>query len=177
MIYKYQNSVGVDREIEHLQDWIYSKLTVLGYTDYECYGRAFLNPNPRIKDKKEFQIAIDGKEYIPIMPMDDKHLMQSFFHLKGVTHKDLAEAKVVLFFGINIKKEFDNTSRHDEDTILDIMSVIHVNPPSFQLGEVKRGVKDVFSEYNIDVQERDNISEYLVCSFDLTVTYIHEHNC
>ena len=175
MIYKYQNSIGVDKEIEHLQDWLYSKMSALGYTDYECYGRAVLNENPRDKTKREFQIALDGKEYQPIVAMNDKHAMTSFFYLKSNEHKDLMEAKVVLFFGININKEFDGTSRHDEDAIIDIASVIHVNPPSFQLGEIKRGVKEVFGEYNIVTQERDNMSDYLVCSFSLSVTYLHEH--
>ena len=63
----------------------------------------------------------------------------------------------------------------DEDALMDILNVLHVNPPSFIVGEIKTGTKDVYGEFNINTQDRDNMSDYMVCSFTLDVTYLHQY--
>jgi len=173
--YLKNNAVGLDKEINHLIDWIYDKLVNdFSWTDYECYGRAYLNKNPREEGKNIFEVSISGKDYKEVL-MDDKHAVSSFFYKKKLVQNELAEATVVLFFNINLKKLLSqSTTRLDEDAIIDILNSLHVNPASFKVGEIKIGTKDVFGEYNINTQARDDMSDFMVCSVELTVTYIHQ---
>jgi hypothetical protein len=176
MKYLKNNAVGLDKEINRLQDWIYDKLlTEFLWTDYECYGRAYLNKNPMDANKNVFEISVDGKNYKEVL-MDDKHTVTSFFYRKKLVQGELSEATVVLFFSINLKKLFSqSTTRMDEDAIQDILNVLHVNPASFKCVEVKIGTENVYNEYNINTQDRDNYSDFMVCSVELTVTYINEY--
>ena len=60
------NAVGLDKEINHLQEWLYDRLlNDFAWSDYECYGRAYLNKNPRVDgDKKNiFEVSVNGKDY------------------------------------------------------------------------------------------------------------------
>ena len=174
--YLKSGAVGLDKEINHLIDWIYDRLvTDFSWTDYECYGRAYLNKNPRTEGKNIFEVSTNGKDYKEVL-MDDKHAVSSFFYKKKLTQNELAEATVVLIFNINLKKLLgQKATRMDEDAIIEILNSLHVNPSNFKVGEIKTGTKDVFSEFNIDAQDRDNMSDYMVCSVELTVNYIHQY--
>ena len=174
--YLKNNAVGLDKEINHLQDWLYDQLTtVFSWSDYECYGRAYLNKSPRDEKKNIFEVATNGKDYSEIT-MDDMHAVTSFFYKKKQEHTDITKATVILFFNINLKKLLNQSGeRMDEDALMDILNVLHVNPPSFIVGEIKTGTKDVYGEFNINTQDRDNMSDYMVCSFTLDVTYLHQY--
>jgi hypothetical protein len=176
-VYLKNNAVGLDKEINHLQEWLYDRLlNEFSWTDYECFGRAYLNKNPRVDgDKKNiFEVSVNGKDYAEIT-MDDRHAVTSFFFKKKQEHTDITKATVVLFFNLNLVKLLGQSGeRMDEDALMDILNVLHVNPPSFVVGEIRNGTKDVYGEYNINVQERDNMSDYMVCSYELTVTYLHQ---
>lgn len=166
------NAVGLDKEINNLIEWLYSELTTeYSWTDFECYHRAYLNTNPRESGKNIFEIPIDGKDYQEIT-MDDKHNATSFFYKKSLNSGELVEANVVLFFNINLKKLLgQSTTRMDEDVLMDIVNVLNDNPVTSKIGAVKTGTKDVYSEFNIISQIRDDMSDYMVCSVDLTITY------
>ena len=129
-------------------------------------------------DKKNiFEVSVNGKDYAEIT-MDDRHAGSSFFYKKkaGVTDGGLSSATVILFFNLNLVKLLgQSNTRMDENAIIDILNVLHINPSSFQIGDIKTGTKDVYSEYNINVQDRDNMSEYMVCSIEMTVNFIHQY--
>jgi hypothetical protein len=166
------NAVGLDKELNNLQEWLYDTLlSEFSWTDYECYGRAYLNSNPREAGKYIFELPIDGKDYKDIM-MDDTHAVSSFFYKKSLNNGELAEATVVLFFNINLKKLLgQSATRMDEDAIMDILNVINDNPVTSKTGAVKTTTKEVYSEFNINFQDRDNMSDFMVCSIELTITY------
>jgi hypothetical protein len=174
--YLKSGAVGLDKEINHLQDWIYDRLvTDFSWTDYECYGRAYLNKNPRTEGKNIFEVSTNGKDYKEVL-MDDKHAVSSFFYKKDLVQNELAEATVLLFFNINLKKLLgQKATRMDEDAIIEILNCIHINPPGFKTGKVKIGTKDVYSEFNIDTQSRDDLSDYMVCSFELAISYSEQY--
>jgi len=174
MLYLRNKPIGIDKQISHLQEWLYDNLTSLGWTDYDCYGRAYLNKNPRDNKNNVFEISLNSKDYKEIT-FDDKHNATSFFYLKDNHVNELSEATVVLIFSLNLKKLFNNSlDRRDEEAVMEITSILHVNPPSFKLTKINRITNDVYKDFTIDAQDRDNMSENFVCSFEMTVNYIHE---
>lgn len=175
-LYLKDNAVGLDKEINHLQEYLYDKLVNdFSWSDYECYGRAYLNLNPRVKDKNIFELSVNGKDYKDSL-LNDKHTVNSFFYKKKLVIDDLAKATVILFFNINLKKLYNQTvTRLDEDVIFDLQNVLRINPPAFSVGEIKIGTKDVYGEYNINYQDRDNVSDYMVCSIELTTNYLNQY--
>ena len=178
-LYKKNNPVGIDKEIAHLQDHIYAKLLGYGWSDYNCYGRAMVNKNPREDKQNTIEVDTDNKNYKEVL-LDDKHIATSFFVLtKPVEYGELAKGYVSLIFQINLKKLFSGIKnrRPDEEAIMDIVEFLHVNPPSFKLVEVKMGVDDVYKDLGIVVNQRDNMSDFLVCRFDMTTTFIHHYEC
>ena len=171
MIHLNPNNKGVDQQINNLMNWMYPEFVKLGWSDYECYGRAFRNKNPRNDKVGILEIPINSKDYKDVT-MDDKHTCSSFFVLKNIEFKALAEATVSIIFQINIKKLYNSTQTiEDEKAINDILTVLHYNPSLFKVGKIKRGVSEVYSEYNINTQDRDSMSSYSVFSFDAVVTY------
>lgn len=174
--YLKSDAVGIDKVINQLQDWLYDSLTTTyGWSGYECYGRARLQKNPRVEDRNVFEYPLNGKDYLQ-MGMDDKVMATSFFHRKELSHDEVTGATVVLFFNINLKKLLNqSSSRLDEDAIMDVLNVLSVNPPNFKVGIIKQGTEDVYSEYNVLAQDRDNYSDFVVFSIELTGTFLHKY--
>jgi len=174
--YLKNNAVGLDKKLNELQEWIYDKLvTDYSWSDFECYGRAYLNKNPREQEKKVFEVAVNGKDYKEIT-MDDKHTVTSYFYKTRLEQGEITKATVVLFFNINLKKLFNQSAtRMDEDAVNDILNVLSINAPGFELGEIKTGTENVYGSYGINSQDRDNMSDYMVCSVEMTITYLHNY--
>lgn len=67
--------VGIDLTISKIQKSIYDNLVLLGWTNYEAYGRAVLNP--KNKDRIP-EVAVGRKEYKEVL-FSDKFNATSFF--------------------------------------------------------------------------------------------------
>jgi hypothetical protein len=168
---RYTAPKGLDREIDMLQVRLYDYLILKGWTSYNCYPRAYVNTKGKTA---VIEYSVNSKDYQEIL-LNDKINASSFFILTSSNKKDLRleKANLSLIFQINLSKiKTAITSRiADEDVINNITTFLFKQPYSIRLLNVKRGVKNVYSDLNVEMSTRNEMSEFLVCRFDMELFY------
>lgn len=167
----YTSPKGLDREIDFIQNRVYDYLIGKGWTSYFCYPRAYVNKKG---DGNKIEYSVNSKDYQDVL-FDDKVYANSFFVLTKSDRASLRteKASLALVFQVNLKKIKSTVTGHvpDEDVINEISQILFRLPYSIRLNGVRRGVKDVYSDLGANMSTRNEMSEYMVCRFDLDCNY------
>lgn len=168
----YTTPKGLDREIDFIQNRVYDYLvTKKGWASYYCYPRAYVHKKG---DKNTIEYSVNSKDYQDVL-FDDKVYANSFFVLTKSDKASLRTEKAALslVFQVNLKKIKSTVVAHvpDEDVINEISQILFRLPYSIRLTSVKRGVNEVYSDLGVNMSTRSEMSEYMVCRFDLDVFY------
>jgi hypothetical protein len=171
-IIAYTSPKGLDREIFLIQNKVYDSLIAKGWTLYNCYPRAYVNK----KDDKNFTIeyALNNKDYQEVL-FNDKINASSFFVLTRSDKKDLRleKAMLSLIFQVNATKIKPSVTTRiaDEDIVNEITTILYKLPYSIKMLNVKRGIKDVYSDLGVNMSERNTLSDFFICRFDIELYY------
>jgi len=169
---RYTAPKGLDREIDLLQQRLYAAMIALGWTSYNCYPRAYVNK----KDEKNnvIEYATNNKDYKEVL-FDDKVNANSFFIVTKSDKKDLRleKASLSLIFQINLTKikPLITTRIPDEDITNSITDFLYKQPYSMKLLGVKKGIKNVYSDLGVEMNIKNEMSNFFVCRFDLELHY------
>jgi len=166
------NPVGVDIPIQSLQEDLFNEL---GWTNYEAYGRAYVNISEGDTIPEVFK---DGKEYLEVM-YDDTVNASSFFVINSdVDYDEVANVSVDLIFQVNLAELYPNIEhRADEEMHLDVIQVIKNNFYGFNFDGFTTRIEDVYSGFDLkdDYKETTDMESFHVVRFRLNLNY--EYQC
>ncbi|MBS1915665.1 MAG: hypothetical protein JST87_05270 [Bacteroidetes bacterium] len=155
MIYVKPNPVGIDLQIQAMQQYSYTQLKNIWQitdSDYDSYGRAYRN---QTNDGYSPEVYTGSGEYHDVF-FDDSLKALSFFGVGENTKYSLdfgkagsTTAEVFWVFMVNVAKLKPSTTyRMDEEIRMDVenLSVARVLP--FSLNGIVTGIENVFKEYS-----------------------------
>lgn len=172
------NPVGVDLAVADIQNKMFEYLTVTaGWTNYESYPRAYVNPK---KGGAIPEVFTGNREYKECL-FDDKFNVTSFFIVENSKPYDgdngNFEASISIIFQCKLNELYPSiTHRADEEMHLDLIEAIKRTAYIKQLGGVITSTEDVYSALSIpsDYAARvalDDMSDFHVVKIDLTIKY------
>jgi hypothetical protein len=138
---------GIDKQIQKLQEYLYSKLkTKWGITDddWQSYGRAYRNQ----KEKGYIPEVYTGSDEYEEVFADDSLKVLSFFGV-GDSFKGSYSltGPVFLIFFVNIEELKTLTHRGDEEVRLDVQLICKDADFGFTMTGVQTGIDNVYKEY------------------------------
>ena len=170
------NPVGVDFLINQLQASIYSYLISVGWTNYESYARAYVNPKQGGTVPELYNGNNEYKECL----LDDKYNATSFFtvgNTKSYSERVLTQDVSIIFQSDIVKLYPSILHRADEEMHEDIYNAI---PKGYRkyLKEIVTGVNNVYSELNIPAEfidrvRLDDMSNYHVVKINLEMPFTY----
>lgn len=170
-VVRYTTPKGLDREIDMIQVKLYDYLISKGWTNYTCYPRCYVNAK---NGKNVIEYTLNNKDYKDVM-FNDSVNASSLFVLINSNKKDirLEKATLALIFQINQTKisPATTTRQPDEDIINEITRFLYKLPYSINLTNVKRGIKNVYSDLAVEMSNKNEIGSSMVCRFDLELHY------
>ena len=157
MNYTKAKPVGIDKPIQLLQTFLYSKVSTLFNLDdnnYNQYGRIYRNTDGT--NGYQPQAFVGGLEYDPLF-LNDKIVMHSFFDIgETITaNTDLAykyKANVSLYVFCNVAKletlvtGYAPVSRYDEEVRVAFMNLLD-GKYEFRIQTIDVGAKKALSDY------------------------------
>ncbi len=173
------NPVGVDKLIDTWQKLLFNGLTNdRGWANYESYHRAYKD----IKDDSINPMAFTIKNDYKPVPMDDRFTVTSFFLVSNISGNEngMETATISVIFQADLKKLYPtapDTSRFDEELINDIKAVSRILDGRFTIGEIARGIEDVYSGFDTE-KIKEGLKDrqpYNVVRFDMDVKY--QYSC
>jgi len=165
------NPVGIDKEIQALQSYLYTELTVEeGFSDYQSYERVYkTNKNGNIIPE-----IFRNKNYVEAL-LNDKVNLNSFFVIDDneVINDNVCTVGVSLIFQVDLIKIYPSITneRADEEFRVLIKRLLKVNPYSFKLTGTTTGINNVYSDFNFEIDFKDDMQRFHVVRFDLELNY------
>jgi hypothetical protein len=173
---KYQktNPDGIDKQIQRLQDYIYTQLGLLGWSLHESYERIY-----RTKKGENFiPEAFISNEYKEVL-LDDKVNATSFFLIDDTEtiNQNLSTVTVSFIIEANIKNLYPSiTHRADEEMRSDLKMILKNNPTGFHLKKMITGADNVYQSLRFNIKFTDDMNQFHVVRFDLELNY-NINNC
>ena len=169
------NPVGIDLEISKIQATLFNGLTGKGWTGYESYDRAYINPR---SGGTIPEVYTGNKEYKEVL-LDDTFTASSFFLVDPTRTESegLLTQTVSVIFQADIVKLFPAiTHRADEEMHDDIVSSL--NEWEGYLSSIITGIAGVYSALDIPDDylnrvSKDDMSNYHVVKIDLEIPYAY----
>lgn len=166
--------IGLDKQIDKFQSYLYSKLDWL---NYESYHRVYLNPDSNTRGSVPETYVGDG-EYKEVL-FTDKFSVSSFFLKSGreTIDEGFITSEISFIVQSNLADLYPGiTHRADEELKNDV--IVHAqnysDADSFRLIEVLSDVNDVYREVNHDQVLLDNMSFHHVVRFVFEVKYTED---
>ena len=165
---------GIDYPIQALQTYLGNNLSWLTHS----FGRVVKNETKEGSFLPE--VYTGDNEYLQMLPDDGVNSM-CFFDVDDSINIEnrTATANVRIVFYINLAKCFTSlTHRADENAIVDIYQLLKSYAHGWEVENINKVAKNIFSEYNYEQSWLDDLQPYFVCSFEcsLTFNYINS-NC
>lgn len=135
------NPVGIDLRISKFQNVLNNGLS---WGDIDIYGRLYSNK----RDGKDVSEAyIGGNEYKEVFVDDYGNKSAVFAFLIGENRSGFTpiEADVTLVCSCNLNRIYGNDERRDEETLLEVLSVLDPYIIRDREGNIKTGLENVFS--------------------------------
>lgn len=141
------NPKGIDKQIQKLQEYLYTKLLAkwaITDDDWQCYGRAYRNQKDKGFIPEVYTAAGDYEEVFP----DDKLSVLSFFGV-GDSFKGSYSltGPVFLIFFVNIDDLKTLAHRGDEEIRLDVQQICSQVDFGFYMTGIQTGIDNVYKEY------------------------------
>tara|TARA_R110002124_G_scaffold283449_2_gene459505 strand:- start:25386 stop:25901 length:516 start_codon:yes stop_codon:yes gene_type:complete len=162
--------VGIDSNIDKLQDYLYNKLA---WSNYESYHRAYKNQ----KDNTLIPEVYTSNGNYEEVYFNDNYSATSFFLVddnRSVEDISLT-TNVSIIFQVKLDKLFPSVShRADEEVVNQITKLINLNSKGFDLTGITQGIDNVYSGLNLDLPTNTDMSNFFVVKFDMNLQY---ENC
>lgn len=146
MNYLKTNTVGVDKPIKDLQEYLYNSLVDRwDFNDFDAYGRVY-------KNKKENFVYPEyysgDKEYLEVL-LDDRKDGIMFFSTSDTTtvNGNSLVQDCDIMFSINLNS-FSQSERMDEEVRQNVVYALNNYYNRFETKEVVTGLVNVYRDYN-----------------------------
>lgn len=170
--------VGIDAVINRLQNAMYSYLTTeIGWTNYESYPRAYVNPKEGGTIPENY---IGNGEYKEVL-FDDKFNVTSFFISDESRDYSNDEGQFVqdvsIVFQGNLKKLYATIAhRADEEMHKDLYNSLLESVTESELTGMVTGIDNVYSALSLpdgfkDRIKLDDMSYFHVVKIDLSIPF------
>lgn len=173
MLVEKVNPVGIDLAISKIQKSIYDNLILIGWTNYEAYGRAILNP--KNKDRIP-EIAVGRKEYKEVL-FSDKFNATSFFlvddkrEFDAIKSADLfVDASII--FQLKLNKLYPTIPhRADEEANKDCFN--SVGKFVKKIEGLTTGLPAVYNSFNVSSErlKLTDMSDFHVLKIDFKIKH------
>lgn len=171
MIYTKTNPVGIDKKIQRLQEYLYTKLVSLYNVNYESFGRVEIVK----KNNQELPAFFtSGKDYKEVLP-NDKTPLNSFFLVTDTLIGDRYQAEVDLYYFCNlatIKPLI--THRADAEVERELSYYIEKNNYGIKITGMEKGAQ-VYEAWNID--KPIDMHPFHSFKFSLSFSFENTLNC
>lgn len=163
--------VGIDIVIQALQTYLYNNLTT--WTNYQSYGRAYLNESERGIVAEVYDSKGEYKDCL----FDDKFNVTSFFMVdQSIDYVEKGTANVSLIVQANLKKLYPSIlHRADEELHNDVITHLRRRIDSGEMKGIETGLSNVYDKLKIDNIKYTDISDFHCVKFDFVMNY--EYNC
>lgn len=160
--------IGIDAVVDDLQD----RLNNLGWSNYEIYPRVY---------KTESQNGIKAENYTSNgeykdVFFNDTFTATSFFidsdNKSVINHAQQIETDLSIIFQVKLDLLKPNIAhRADEEIRYDVVRVLEPNRYNFRITNVVTGISNVYTEFNTDSLQFDDMSKRHVFRINMTGTY------
>lgn len=177
MLIEKNNAIGVDFEINKIQNKVYNYLTnVKGYTNYDSFPRVYINEH---KGNTLPEFSLNTKDYREVL-FSDKKTLTSFFIVED--NRDYIDGQhfntncSIIFQG-NLKKIFPSiTHRADEELNKDCFNALKKSFNGLQITNMITGINNVYSDFSFDENTRErlnivDLSQNHVLKLNFTLKY------
>lgn len=167
MIYTRTNITDLDYPIDKIQKRLYNKL---GWSKYECYGRAYKNNEQDLKPNW----FLNGKNYQSVL-LNDNHNATSFFVLDNNIDVDghFLKAKASIIFQVNLSKLYTNGERLDFKCLNDVLNVLS----NEDVINVYHTPKEVYKDLHDVEMDSYDFHPYHVFRVELNISCSINCNC
>ena len=177
------NPIGIDKVITNLQEGMYTALIENGWTNYDCYHRAYKNVKnvgsgdyiPEVYTAD----SVQSGQYEEVL-LNDRVNSTSFFIAGNNTPYDnssgLFKNDISIIFQINSENLYSNvTHRADEEAKNDVIAAIKEAGYGKYITGIVTHVPDVYNEFDTSKLETDDMHPYFVFRVNLNVNV--DYNC
>lgn len=171
MNYTYENTKGIDTDIQEIQTYLHEQLQ---WGSVNSYGRVFKN---NLKGKKAIvpEAYIGKGEYKDVLTDDKVNAL--FFFVEDEEHKSkegyLFKTKINIVVIANLKKIFDN-SKYREDNQCEDSVISILQGKGIQVLKIKKGVKAALGEFYNENISLSNMEPYHCFSLEFDLSYYLE---
>lgn len=168
MNYTYNNTKGIDVEIQQIQTFLFENLC---WGEINAFGRVFKN---RVKSGKGLvaEAYIGNGEYIDVLTNDKVNAL--FFFVDKDEHDSkegfLFKTKINIVVIANIRKIFNN-SNYREDNQCEDSIISLLQKQGIQILKIKKGLKASLNEFNYDNISLSNMEPYHCFSLEFEMSY------
>mgnify|MGYP000017636811 CR=1 FL=1 len=146
MNYLKTNTVGVDKPIKDLQEYLYDALVDRwDFNDFDAYGRVYKNK----KENFVYPEYYNGdKEYLEVL-LDDRKDGIMFFSTSDVAniYDSLSVQECDIMFSLNLNS-FSQSERMDEEVRQDVIFLINNYKNRIELSQSVVGLNNVYRDYS-----------------------------
>lgn len=172
MNYTIENPVGLDFEIQKIQNHLFENLN---WGDIDIYGRVYKNPIE--KKGLTLEAYIGNNEYKDVLTDDTK--TANIFFIEDPIHNTkegiLFNNKVKIVFMVNLNKVYPNIRhRADSEVKIEIIELIK-SLNIITIEKIEKGVKLVLSEFDIKLNDMQPFHTFSI-SGNMSY-YISNINC
>ena len=169
------NPVGIDRQINRLQELLYNSL---GWIEYDCFPRVYANEyfdTGKIPEHFEFPRDVDVSDYTEVF-LNDKIFAQSIIVVddrRDYNHQ--FKSKVDLIFHVNLNDLYPAIEhRADEECHVQVIKALD-KIPFVTVDRLVTGIRNVYSDMRVG-QILDSDMHPFHC-FKLEMEMVYKYDC
>lgn len=169
--------IGIDIPVDRIQRALYTQLVTNGpWQEYESYHRAYQNETENGLRPEVFTSNNDYKEVF----MDDTFNVTSFFitdQTRDIQVETEFRSEVSIIFQVQLSKLLTLVPhRADEEFNNQVSNVLRDLGDGIEYLGLEQGISNVFSEFDQEEIQWDDMQPYYVVRFNLSVPYSYDCN-
>lgn len=167
--------IGIDIPVDRIQRALYTQLVTNGpWQEYESYHRAYQNETENGLRPEVFTSNNDYKEVF----MDDTFNVTSFFitdQTRDIQVETEFRSEVSIIFQVQLSKLLTLVPhRADEEFNNQVSNVLRDLGDGIEYLGLEQGISNVFSEFDQEEIQWDDMQPYYVVRFNLSVPYSYD---
>jgi len=169
------NPVGIDRQINRLQELIYNSL---GWSEYDCFPRVYANEyfdTGKIPEHFDFPRDVDISDYTEVFLNDNIYAQSIILVDDNRDYNHQFTSKVNLIFHVNLNDLYPAIDhRADEECHIQVMNAIS-KVPFVTVDRLVTGIRNVYSDMRIG-NILDSDMHPFHC-FKLEMEMVYKYDC
>lgn len=171
-VYKKNNAIGVDKEINFCIDKINQSLNVDNSWGIDIYHKIY---RERVNDVFAPHVFLSKKDYKEVF-CNDKTVGEVGFYVNNVRNLDgHPNVNCDVIFSINLDK-IDNGSLQREDERAIMMAFMAVQEYTDEITAINTELRNVFADFDIERIKHRDMHPFLNFSFTININYKNS-NC